>query len=115
MEHNYSTSLLLTKIFRLTDPCAFGCGQIRDKLEKPIFFVTILELTCFNKGVSPETDKGTLLAYLHGLYTGSTRPVEILVHICFEPFATMKQRLRDPGGPENAKINTHCLYVSATV
>ena len=56
MERNYSTSLLLTKIFRLTDPCAFGCCQIRDKLEKPIFFVTILELTCFNTGVSPETD-----------------------------------------------------------
>ena len=61
-----------------------------------------------------QTD-GTLLAYLHGQYTGSARPLEILVHISFEPFASMKQRLRDPGGPENAKINTHCLYVSATV
>ena len=76
--------------------------------------MTILELTCFNTGVSPETD-GTFRAYLHGLYTGSARPVEILVHISFEPFASVKQRLRDPGGPENAKINTHCLYVSATV
>ena len=115
MERNYSTSLLLTSIFRLTDPCAFGCCQIRDKLEKPIFFVTILELTSFNTGVSPETDR----RHVAGIFTW---PIHWVGQTCrnprayfFEPFASMKLRLKDPGGPENAKINTHCLYVSATV
>ena len=115
MEHNYSTSLLLTKVFRLTDPCAFGCSQIRDKLEKPIFFVTILELTCFNTGVSQETDgrdvAGIFTWPIHWVGQTSRNPCAYF----FEPFVSMKLRLREPGGPENAKINTHCLYVSATV
>ena len=77
--------------------------------------MTILELTCFNTGVSPETDG----RHVAGIFTW---PIHWAGQTCrnprayfFEPFASMKLRLKDPGGPENAKINTHCLYVSATV
>ena len=102
MDCNLKTSLL---VFRLNDPCAFCCCQIRDKLEKPVFLVTTLEFTCFNAGVNSLETNGREVAGI------STWPIHWVGQTCrspraffFRTFASIKLRLRDPSGPENAKI-----------